>query len=402
MCQAKDKGGKRCSVHQAGSKFSMRVAKLKTGADDATVKETFTELTKEGRPLPTPSKEEVEAFIEKKRFATELDPELDDHERKIELSQLARAEKELDSVTGASFHAWKNLRKRVAEKMKAISARIAKPMAALGLAGVVIFGAAGCGAQDTPSNPNAVAPAPTSSSAPASEPAATTLGDFVTTDKVTDEYGEYSHITISPNDDSMTDYSTIQASSVEAVGLTQEDAISAQQWVAKFAAEELLDSSALDGTTGWDNWVATKADSFLDPAQKDTILLPLETSDRSGLLVNNAKNAYPVFARDGAPREADGKVTIISVSGHSQDGGSYIKVIGSAQTNYRYTDASAISLLSSQGFTEDAIKASYPELYEQGDGLMPLNAQFTYYLSKKDNGGWQISGYLMKQDNNPH
>ena len=129
MCQPKSKGGKRCLVHSTTSKFVVRVARVKTNADEETIRATLSELAREGKGLPAPATEDVQNWVEKKRFATQFDPSLDDHERRIQLKQLERASEEVaEGVSGGHFHAWKNL-------VKSVKARVGRPLALAAVVG---------------------------------------------------------------------------------------------------------------------------------------------------------------------------------------------------------------------------------------------------------------------------
>ena len=120
MCQAKSLGGKRCLAHSAASRAFVRLVTRKTGANADMVQDTLKELNKEGRNLSAPTATEVKELFDRNRFVAEHDPDLDPKDSKLIVKNLIEAENEAkkQGVTAGAFHAWKNLMRRVTEKMK--------------------------------------------------------------------------------------------------------------------------------------------------------------------------------------------------------------------------------------------------------------------------------------------
>ena len=387
MCQPKSEGGKRCLKHAKISQFSTRVVRAKTGADDAMISSTMRELSREGKNLPDVSGEDAKSFIELKRFATELDPQLDEHERKIQLNQLEKAKKEVAAgVPGGHMHAWKNILSRVTKKIR-------KPFVALTLVGTLAFGAAGCAAvtKHTPS-PSASHSAGTSA----------TYGDIIGSGKVIkDASGSYEQTTINPNDVSLKYNKSIVEASAYGAGFNDTDLESAQKYVAKFVAEEGTDSIAVDSNAGWAAWQSSKASDYLDPANKNSLLTTIpegSKGDRSAIIYNDFNGNTPTLVRDGKPRIKTNKITVTAISGgNDSTSGNYVWVAGTAVTEYRVNDGIAITWLkkNNPSVTDVSIKAQAPELYANGSkGETVLTSTFNYgYALLKDGDSWKIAGY---------
>lgn len=389
MCQPKSKGGERCLAHSSFSKFVMRATKTKTNADDATIKQTMKELSKEGKDLPDVSPAEATAWVDTKRFATELDPDLDSHERTIQLAQLERAREEAkNGVKGSRFHVWKNLMKRVASKMK-------KPLIAVGLIGSIAFGAAGC-AQPAPSNPNGSG-APTSSPSSSSQPVdpARTYGDVIALKEVTDDKGTYQQTTVSDSDDSMQyDASKVDQTAYDA-GFSDTDLESAQKWTAKFVAEQQADSGAVDSDAGWEAWKENEGRQYIAAGTYDSIMTPAPGGDRSAVIYNNPSSSVPPLIRDGAPRIRDEKITVTGLSGGNDPSeGNYVWVSGTTETNYRATDEAALAFVKKQNpdASEQLLKETVPGLFDGKENAYKVNITWGYALVKSGDS-WKLGGY---------
>lgn len=391
MCQPKSQGGKRCLAHSNLSRSLVRNVTVKTGAEEKLVKDTLIELSREGKKMDAPTPVEVEQFVDNQRFKNEIDPDLDAHERKIQLNQLDRAKEEVKAgVTGGAWHAWKNLHKRVSQKMKTAAKRT---VATLGLSGVLIASLAGCGGAMNDNNPNTATPAPTSTSqttdtpAPSDSPTVapgtpstpnTSVGgdSVVKTDTdgnpvvITDEYGSYTPTTINPNDDSLTVNPSTVSPNVAAAGWSAEDVSSGQKYVATFVAEQTADSIALDRTTGWDKWKSDVAPQYLDDQWRDSIINQAPPgTDRAVLISNNFNNITPDLARDGGPRVLSSNISVTEVDSVNVDGNNMLIYGGSYETSYKTVEGK------------------------------PLIAKSTWkYSITKSNDSWSITGYDNKYD----
>lgn len=355
MCQPKSKGGKRCLAHSNVSKYSVRNVSVKTGASPEVVQKTLVELSREGKNVEQPTNKEVETFIDQQRFKTEIDPELDAHERKIQLNQLDRAKEEVKAgVSGGAWHAWKNIHKTVKAKMKAAK----KAVVAVGLMGALTFSLAGCGGALNNNNPNTPAPTSTSTSQPTESPApsneptvapetppsvpTTVTGDSVVkTDAngnpvtITDEYGSYTPTTINPNDDSLTVNPSTVSANVNEAGWTAEDVSSGQKYIVTFVAEQTADSIALDRTTGWDKWKNEVAPQYLDSQWQDSILNSSATgTDRAVPISNNFNNITPDLTRNGGPRLSSSNISVNEVDSANVNGAEMLIYGGTYEATY--------------------------------------------------------------------
>lgn len=395
MCQSKAQGGKRCFAHSSFSKFVTRFVQLKTGADDTMINETMRELNKEGKNLPDVSAAEANAWIDKKRFATELDPELSDHDRKIQLNQLDKAKDEAkDGVKGSHFHAWKNLMKRVVSKMK-------KPFIAVGLAGVLTFGMAGCG-QATNNNTPETTKSPTTTSQPTTSAAPTKpatdnahYGDVIALKKVTDSKGSYEQTTIDPKDDSMIFNKSIVDPTATSAGFSDADLASAQKYAVTFVSQEGSDSVAVDSDAGWAAWQKDQADKYIASGYKDTLLKPIGTFDRSAIILNDPNGSMPTVIRDGKPRLTTDVVSVSKISGGSDpSAGKYVTVTGTSTVKYRVTDevAQAWVKKNNPNISEADIKRLTPGLFDGKENSFNVSMDWNYTLVK-DGSSWKIGGY---------
>ena len=293
----------------------------------------------------------------------------------------------------------KNLKKRVVEKMRAFK----KGAMAISLSGMLIFGVSGCAG--TLDNDN-TSPPPEPTDTPTSQPIEQELGDvIIATDKdgnpiiITDEYGSYAKTTISPDDDSMKLDKSKWEDTVATSGLTDDEVLSAQQWVAAFIAEQGTDSIALDGTTGWEKWKTHESSKYADPNLVDpNVVAP--GSDRSSIISNNANNDLPIFIRDGQSRIAASDISISKVTSTPYDGVANLFFYGSSTQQYRVTDDSMVEAIirSNPGSTKESILAESPQYADGKDGTFGLTLTWKYGVEKTDTG-WIITGYRNSLNN---
>ena len=287
----------------------------------------------------------------------------------------------------------KKLKKRVVEKMNASK----KGAMAISLSGMLIFGVSGCAG--TPNN-DYTPPPPEPTDTPTSQPIEQELGDaIIATDKdgnpiiITDEYGSYATTTISPDADSMKLDKSKWEDTVATSGLTDEEILSAQQWVATFIAEQGTDSIALDGTTGWEKWKTHEFNKYADLNLIDPNKTP-SRSDRSSIISNNPNNTVPLFIRDGQSRIAASDITVSKVWSKTYDGVANLFFIGSSTQQYRVTDDSMVeaSLRQHSDSTKEGILARNPQYADGKDGTFGLTFAWSYGVEKTSTG-WIITGY---------
>lgn len=293
----------------------------------------------------------------------------------------------------------KNLKKRVVEKMRAFK----KGAMAISLSGMLIFGVSGCaGTLDN----NNTSPPPEPTDTPTSQPIEQELGDvIIATDKdgnpiiITDEYGSYAKTTISPDADSMKLDKSKWEDTVATSGLTDDEVLSAQQWVATFIAEQGTDSIALDGTTGWEKWKANESSKYADPNLVDPNFVA-SGSDRSTIISNNAYDAVPLFIRDGQSRIATSDITVEGLWSKAYDGVANLFFNGSSTQQYRVTDDSMVEAIirSNPGATKESVLAESPQYADGKDGTFGLTLTWRYGVEKTTTG-WTITGYDNQLNN---
>lgn len=404
MCQPKDKGGKRCFRHAVLSMFSVRVTKVKTGADEKLVVSTLSELNKEGKNLPMPAPEEVAGWLAKKQFATSYDPDLDTHERKIQLNQLDRAKREVEQgVTGGQFHAWKNITKEVRRKL-------VQRAAIVGIAGSIAFGAAGCGVQannvDTTPKPTTSTSAPADPSASPSTPADSALGgDIVVMTKdgkavvIKDQYGSYEKVGLNPDDElnKKVDPSIID-SSVKDAGWSDQDVLAGQKFISNFIASESIDSTALDtGDPGYKDWVSKNQDKYIAPEFQSFIQ---SDSDKRALL-NTRVNAEIDFhyVRDGKPRVTSSNITMDRVNNVDANNEHNLIFTGSYVAKYRANNKDVLNAYVEKGYPKDQVLQTLPQL-KDANGYTTVSGTMKYqYAIAKKADGWKITGYTNSFNN---
>jgi len=382
MCAPKDKGGKRCLKHQAGTAAETRFVEAKTGVSRETIYETLKELNKEGRKLDAPALAEVKEFINKEQFIVNHDPELSERDRKLILKNLdkARQEAEKQGVTGGAFHAWKNLFSKTVEKIK-------KPALAVGLIGALSFSLAGCSGSmnndDVDNTPN-----PTTSTGALCDPANDIYGDVIAKDQVKDERGEYCHVAIDPNAEALKrDDSKITTDTLTPLNITADQAYEYQKKAVEFFGSEGVDSTVLDNNpTEAPNeaaeaaWYAANQDKFDENAK-------LEYSVPGKLASSNIViNGYtPKLVRDGAPRVDKSSIVVNEVYGKAGVDGIANQVVVNlgAKVTYRATDEETVAWkLTGAGATEESVKAEFPELFDgKGENTILVDGKFAYSYS---------------------
>jgi len=255
---------------------------------------------------------------------------------------------------------------------------------------------AGCGSAnpDAPVATSATSAAPTQTSEPKAD-----LGDVTVKTGpdgepvvITDEAGSYQKITISPDAAVFNLDKSEFDSTVAAVGRTDEDVLSAQRWVMTFLAEEGLDSIAVDGLTGWDDWKTSSTGKYLAPEWAWILDEPSAVSDRAAFIYNNPNNKGVTMIRDGLPRLSTASIALNSVKAYEEQGGLLV-FSGLTTADYRITDAEALKYLNNNGKPHEAAVAEWPQFGDGVDGTFTLTFTFTYGVRKDATNGWLITGY---------
>lgn len=293
MC-AKGGGDNRCLPHNPVSKFVVKVVTVRTKADETLVNKTLGELSKEGKNLPSPEPEVVKSWVETEKFAAQYDPALSEHDRKIQINRLNRAETE--NVDGGHFHAWKNLH-------GAVRSKVTQKIAAAGLLVGMSVSLVGCFANGNVNNNTPVVP----SNAPTSISQVMGSGE-----KVETETGTYEKIVLNP-DAPAYQFSAIHADTPEMkeIGWSVKDGAAGQRSAVDYMTKEFIDSTALEGgDAAYQEWYANSAPKYYS----ESILPEIATNpgENKIILGNFGQNKFmPNLIHDGKPREKtlDLKVT---------------------------------------------------------------------------------------------
>jgi hypothetical protein len=263
---------------------------------------------------------------------------------------------------------------------------------------------AGCGVNADGGSPSTGVQSaePAQSEAPEAEEPVLDLGDVaVMTDAggepvvITDEFGDYQKVTITADALVLSLDETKLDESVAASGWSNEDVLSAQRWLMTFIAEEGIDSVAIDGTTGWDEWKKTKGPVYVAPEWVAFLENKSEGFDRSTFILNNANNEYPVTIRDGSPRIAASSISVDAVEAIDVNSESNLVFTGTSTTDYRVSDAANIARYQvlNPGASEADVLSHQPELADGIDGIANVSTNYKYSMRKDAMSGWFITGY---------
>jgi hypothetical protein len=379
-------GSNRCIVHNPVSKFVVKVVTVKTKADEPLVSKTLSELSKEGRKLPSPAPEVVKSWIETEKFAAQYDPELSEHDRKIQMNRLNSADTE--NVAGGHFHAWKNLNKAVRSKM---SQRIAAAGLVLGMSVSLV----GCFANGNTNNNNPETP----TNAP------TSIGQAIGSgEKVTSEAGSYEKITFDKNAP-IYQYNNGNGNPeyMTEAGWTVEDGAAGQRLAVDYMTKEFIDSNALDGgDKAYQDWYNTSAKSYYaDYIYKDG---SLQNGSAMPILGNYNGNAMPNLIKDGAPREKTLDLKLTGFMPYDDAQGTKGIQYGIEYTaEYRVDDASAAAFagkytnMSGEEFLKSPMaKESLKD--GSGENIFIAKGTANIVVNKDANNEWKIIGFSSNND----
>jgi hypothetical protein len=400
MCQSKAQGGKRCLAHSKLSQFVVRIAKFKYKASDETIKETMHELSREGRNLPQASGQTVSAFIDKQKFATEIDPAYSSHERTILMNQLSKATDETkNGVDGSHFHVWKNFLGRIRNKMR-------KTVMVVGMVGVLSATLAGCTGNGgvTPSTSASPAPSTSISQSASPSPSATALGsvDLTTETVKTPDGGSYLQVEL-PATSPLYKYNKSIVDDDATSRFSKAEIASGQKFISDFVVTQGTNSIAVDGDkAGWAQWQKDYADQYIYASQKKAILSSATSngSDRSSFIMNDSNNSFPPLLNNGGSRIKTEDVTLSQVSGGDSSLGKYLSVFGEAKVEYVVDKAAlkAQALKDNPSKTEADLKKDYPGLFKAAPVYVKTDLTFSYSLVK-DGQTWKIAGFQNSATN---
>lgn len=385
MSKCRAKNPQKCYYHSAMGRFVFRLAKVKTQASDEQIKKTMSELNKEGKNLPAPNQQDVANWIDGRELATQFDPDLDKKEREIQMNYLKQAREDVtEGVSGARFHMWKNLVGRLKKN-------VGRKVAALAIGGALIVGLGACSSNGGTIQETAK-PSSTSSASASPTKSAGVYGDSVDLREVTDKYGKYEQTTISPKASAMKLNDSVVTPGAKSTWSNQE-LTSAQQFVAKFVAEEGVDSTAVDNADAWDAWKTTNKKYFEDSQYASMMAANATGKDRPAVIGNDPKNvsgvAYnPVFSRDGKARVEDSSFKVTAVDGGTDQVGKYVDVKMKANVKYSLTNKEAMAYLKT--INQDLIASD--ALKKDGNTTWKVEYDF-YYRVAQSGDSWKITGF---------
>ena len=252
MCQSKAQGGKRCANGMLGSRATINTAVQILRQKPEDVKEVFTSLRQEGKSLPAPTQEQIEAFAAQQKFQARWNSELPPAVAERIANQWDEAVNE--EPDGGTFHAWKNTFGEVARRARA---KLAAMTAITGLSMALASCSGGGTLANTTPDPSIApsTPAVTQSADPSSNAA---LGIDVGTAR-TDQFGDYNQVALS-DDAPVLAYDASKYDDVSKTAYTEEQLADGQEQTARFVAEYIMDNPALYDQSA-DNLEAYKAET---------------------------------------------------------------------------------------------------------------------------------------------
>lgn len=387
MCKSKAENGgvtKRCFAHKKSTKATISYLHAKTGIDKAEIYAIMKELNKEGKRLDPPTKEELEKYFDMEEFKTKYDDTLNEKDKLVILKQLleARAEADREGVTGGAWHAMKNAFARVADKIK-------RPFVAIAMASTLLV-TASCSAGVTPgpTQPEETK-APTAAECVIENPEE--LGYAAPGEIVTDEFGSYCHVTVSP--DAKEGYMTLDespnAEAIKAAGFTEEDVVKAQDTAYKLLVETTLDGDRLDNSKeSIEEWYNTTGKNLVDQEYQHYYesAIASKPDNNLGLMVTDSFSGGNLV-RDEGTRVSQVKISTTDLQVSETDGQSYLQVITTSTAAYRASNASIIATVQKNlpDMTIDQIKEQNPDLVDaEGESYYVVSAEQTSAFPKGD------------------
>lgn len=356
MCQSKADGGRRCKFHLeqgVANGMTTYVASV-TGLSAQQTNEAYTALEREGRNAPDPTREEVDAFLEREAFRVRYEPNLTEKRRE---SIVARLRAAIGRITpsGATFHAWKNL---VAESWS----RVRRKAAAAFVVGAMTFSVGACGsAPEQPTAAETVAPV---ASAPL------TPGDQVRYDTTF----ETAEPTINP---------------AAATKFGRGEALAGTDAAVSFSERYFYDDDAVTTKGGVDlDKYATPLGQHMTPTARadwNTSVKGFVTDVKNGELGAN-KGSWDVLsvtfygAMAGTNKDSEGKVTVANPDGPVMVN----KTIENVTTGVATDGRLSVSMKSS---------ADMRLLIDGQPKRWHLTRDITYYMVKDSSGVWKIDAW---------
>lgn len=341
----------------------------------------FTKLRREGKNLPAPEPEEVQAYADGQRVRARFDSSLSKRDSTTLVRNWTKARDE--EPDGGTFHAWKNLRSTAAAQ------KLRRGVAALSI-GAVAMTAGACGMQpkqEESPTPTATPTAEETTEAPVPTPDGFSYelpAGFTTGEPTQSVHGDYLPLRLE-DDSPLMNYSDSVATPEVVSNFRPEDVEEAQQIASTFVVEQGVDSVLVydyseENAEAW--WNENK-DTFHPDYQSDFHSLVTDGSKRNFVVDNNGGDALgpngeqldgghwargnPVY-ETGTARTGNVSVELVEIS--SDANGSYL--------GFEY-DASASRII------ED------PSDLSKGPMVETTDSDFTIYMLPH-NSSWRIVG----------
>lgn len=123
MCQPKDKGGRRCPMHQPASIGLRNFIRTNYGLEEGQVNHTFRSLRQQGENRPNPTPEEYEHFISRQKAVLGNSNLSEKESRRVE-RQYKKELSESELPDGATFFALKKLLPRSRDQKREMSEKM--------------------------------------------------------------------------------------------------------------------------------------------------------------------------------------------------------------------------------------------------------------------------------------
>ena len=215
---------------------------------------------------------------------------------------------------------------------------------------------------------------------------------------VTDERGTYQKVQLAADSPlGLTVNTNILNPDVETQGFSEEDVLAAQQFLSRFIASEVLDSTALDrDLDGYRDWVTATGQNYWQQQWREGIV-----AETSPALVNNGVGAEIAirYVRDGKPRLSHATISYSSITAATADYGTFLRFDGKYEADYRAKNADVIAAYEAAGYSQDDTLSTLPKLGdENAESIVKGTMTFTFGVIKVGDQ-WELSGYQNNFDN---
>lgn len=263
---------------------------------------------------------------------------------------------------------------------KDITLTLKKTLVALAILGSLAL--AGCSAT-APVATAKTTSAATKADQPCPKATATSYGDVIPKEVITDKYGKYCHTTVNPNATVLQwDATKINIQSMDTNGVSKEEMQQAQKAVVTYVTEQALDSTKLDNSTQPnEEWINQNSSYFADPNIWLKSFKDGKNLSTTGLLVTG-RFPEPII-RNGQPRANKTTLTMNQAYAFSDaQGTKYVTVIIDATAEYTVRNDKIVKMYLGDDptNTQEHLKAEAPKLFTPGSTNLILQGTFGYAI----------------------